>query len=124
MKTLGHTPLCGFLKTLPDFIPKVSLLTGVFHEQQVYSCQSQTFAVLLWRGRRGLGVVLIVFLSSVVTAQGPSSSPSASFDTQLREAQLSIQQYADDQVWLYTVTKQEASFDSQLNEALTKIRNN
>jgi hypothetical protein len=45
-----------------------------------------------------------------------------SFDTQLNEARQKIQQYADDQVWLYSVTKQEGSFDTQLNGALLNIR--
>jgi hypothetical protein len=72
----------------------------------------------------GLGVIFVVLLSSALTAWGSRRAPAASFDTQLRAAQHTIQQYADDQVWLYSVTEQEGSFDAQLNEALNKIRNN
>lgn len=53
-----------------------------------------------------------------------SSSESASFDTQLNEAKMNIQQYAEDQIWLYSVTQQEGSFDTQLNQALNQIRKN
>lgn len=58
-------------------------------------------------------------------AQGtPLSSEKVSFDTQLNEAKRGVQQYADDQIWLYSVTKQEGSFDTQLNQALGQIRKN
>ncbi len=66
-----------------------------------------------------LGPSLILLSRS--QAQPMAAEQTASFDTQLNEAKLKIQQYADDQVWLYSVTKQEGSFDTQLNEARTKI---
>lgn len=62
-------------------------------------------------------------LCRVVTVLAMIGSVHASsFDTQLNEARHKIQQYADDQIWLYSVTLQAGSFDTQLNEALSKLR--
>jgi hypothetical protein len=79
-----------------------------------------------------LGVLALVLANSVVSATHVKSASapaaytpvSSSFDTQLNAAKKSIQQYADDQVWLYTPTKQEGSFDTQLSQALNQIRKN
>ena len=78
-----------------------------------------------------IGLVSVMLAAFLVTSTAFSLDlktkavgATTSFDTQLNEAQRSIRQYADDQVWLYSVTKQEGSFDTQLNEALSTIRKN
>lgn len=71
-----------------------------------------------------LAVFLVASTASAVDLTSKAVDPTTSFDTQLNEAQNRIRQYADDQIWMYSVTKQEGSFDTQLNQALSTIRNN